>query len=376
MADEKRTVFKFGGAALADGPGVRRVVSIVAARLEANPVVVVSAHSGVTELLSELAQRAVHGRVDLAQVRIRHRSLCSQLGLESELLDRYWVELSHLVAGIASRGTLADQDRDAVLSIGERVSARIVARSLRAQGVFATPVDAFDLGLITENGGGQVRPRADSGPQVRDALRKMPGVPVVTGFLARAASGLVTTLGPNGSDWTASWLAEAIGARELVFWKTVPGFMTADPKLISTARVIRKLAWEDALELTRHGAGVLHPRAIEPARRAGIHVTIRDVAAVDAGGSLLEERASSESPVGLATAREDEHSMRIVLVGGGQTREKAANQLEQLAIAYRWHPSEPGSLIVAKSDLLQAMESLHEEFFEEKPVVRATDREA
>lgn len=376
MSDEIRTVFKFGGAALADGPGVRRVVSIIASRLSLNPVVVVSAHSGVTAQLEALAHGALEGRVDVAQVRIRHRSLCSQLGLESELLDRFWIELSHLLSGIAQRGALSDRDRDAVLSIGERVSSRIVARSLRAEGVFATPVDAYDLGFVAERGSGEVQPRADSGPKVSDALSRVPGVPVVTGFLARTDTGLVTTLGPNGSDWTASWLAEALAAKELIYWKTVPGFMTADPKLIPTARVIERLSWQDAIELTRLGAGVLHPRAIEPARRGGVQVTIRNVADENSAGTQLEEAPSSTSPVGLATGPEDDLAMRIVIVGGVQSFERATLCLKSRAIKCRAHESESTCLIIAKADLLLAMEALHEEFFEQSSVAKVTDREA
>ncbi len=375
MSTAPRTVFKFGGAALADGPGVQRVVSVVAEHLAANPVVVVSAHSGVTNLLRELAELAPLGRADVAQVRIRHRSLCAQLGLESELLNRFWIELSHLLSGIARRGMLTPRDRDAVLSIGERVSARIVARTLRSRGVFATPVDAFDLGFVAEHGEGEVTPRADSSATVRAALAEVPGLPVVTGFLARTESGLVTTLGPNGSDWTASWLAEAIGAHELVFWKSVSGFMTADPNLVSTARVIEKLSWQDAAELTRQGAGVLHPRSIEPARRAGVRVTIRDVGEAAAPGTLLIEGDSGCEAVGLATSRKSETAMRIAIVGGQQAVERGAACLNRFLIDFESDDLEPACLVVSDLDLMRAMEALHEELFEQGSRVHAIDRE-
>ncbi len=375
MSVVQRTVFKFGGAALADGPGVGRVVSIVADR--SNPlIIVVSAHSGVTAVLRELAEDAVHGRADVAKVRIRHRSLCTQLGLESELLDRYWVELAQLLAGIADRGSLSAQDRDAVLSIGERVSARIVARSLRARGVFATPVDAFDLGFVAEDEEGRVRPRADSGANVRLALEGVPGVPVVTGFLARTESGLLTTLGPNGSDWTASWLAEAVQATELVFWKTVPGIMTADPHLVPKARVIERLPYADAFELARHGAEVLHPNSIEPARRANVHVTIRDVLNPAGAGTELVELAPSSEPVGITTTRENGPLMRIAVVGGASFTERAVRVLRDEGIESAPHATERACLVVDERDLARGVLALHRELFERDSTLNLLELDA
>jgi len=171
-------------------------------------------------------------------------------------------------------------------------------------------------------------------------------------------------------------LAEVIAAKELVYWKTVPGFMTADPKLIPAARVIERLSWQDAIELTRLGAGVLHPRAIEPARRAGVHVTIRNVTDDGSLGTRLEEGHSNVGPVGLATGREDNSAMRIAIVGGSQAWKRSTLCLKKCSIKFREQPSDPGCLIVAKGDLLQALEVLHEELFEENSAVRLTDREA
>ena len=124
-------VMKFGGAALADGPGVERVCRIVRDRGGERPIVVVSAHQGVTNLLDSVARAAASGAVDGDRVRIRHKGLLRQLGLDAELLNRYFAELTSLLEGIRVRGCLLSGERDLVLSFGERMSARKDASPVR-----------------------------------------------------------------------------------------------------------------------------------------------------------------------------------------------------------------------------------------------------
>ena len=309
------TVMKFGGAALADGAAVERACRIIAQPPagspmtysasptqggggEPRPVVVVSAHLGVTSLLEGIARGAALGAVEMETVRVRHRTLLRQLGLPGDLLDRYFSKLGSILHAIRARGALHPGERDLVLSFGERMSARVVTYALRRMGVAATPVDSFDLGLTTDSNHGQARPLPGVHVAVREALSQVPGVPVVTGFLAKDSRGNLTTLGRNGSDLTASLIAEAIGAREVQFWKSVAGVMTADPELVSGAAVIGALSWTDAAELAFHGAEVLHPAALAPARRAGCAVRLRDVRNPDAPGT----RVGSEDSVGLLRA--------------------------------------------------------------------------
>jgi aspartate kinase len=314
-------VLKFGGAALADGPGVERACRIVAEHGGRRPIVVVSAHQGVTSLLDTIARAAAQGLVEGDRVRIRHRTILRQLGFENDILDRYFVELYGLLAQIQRRGRLQPEERDHVLSFGERMSARIVAHALRDRGVPATPVDAWDLGLTTDSNHGSARPvfgrsgtselpgspESPSSPSsmgaIRRALAEIPGVPVVTGFLAKDSSGRLTTLGRNGSDLTAALLAEATSAQELQLWKAVGGMMTADPAIVPDARTIARLGFREAAELAFHGAEVLHPDALAPALRADVTVRILDVREPQAAGTLLDPGEAHEGPVGIAARR-------------------------------------------------------------------------
>ncbi len=301
MAFEK--VLKFGGAALADGPGVRRCAELTLAYGGERPVVVVSAHLGVTDLLDTIARSAADGQLEGDRVRLRHRTLLRQLALEPELLDRHFTELFNLLAGVKERGKLAPSERDLVLSFGERMSARVVAQTLRGMGALATPVDAFDLGLVSDSNHGAARPLPESRAFVRTALNEVPGIPVVTGFLAKDALGNLTTLGRNGSDLTAALVAEAVGAGELHLWKAVGGIMTADPKIVSDARVVESLGFVEAAEFAFHGAQVLHGAALEPAQRANVTVRLLDVNEPQSGGTMLTTHTRGAGPIGIAARR-------------------------------------------------------------------------
>jgi len=296
-------VLKFGGAALADGPAVQRAAEIVLAYGGPRPLVVVSAHQGVTDLLETVARSAAVGILEGDRVRIRHRTILRQLGLDPELLDRHVSELFNLLSGIKARGRIEARERDLVLSFGERMSARVVAHTLRGRGQLATPVDAFDLGLVSDSNHGAARPLPECRARVRAALDEVPGIPVVTGFLAQDRQGNLTTLGRNGSDLTAALMAEAVGAGELQLWKAVGGIMTADPALEPEARVVEQLGFVEAAEFAFHGAQVLHGAALAPAQRANVTVRLLDVHEPEAPGTVLTMQSRGEGPLGIAVRR-------------------------------------------------------------------------
>ncbi|MDP6408122.1 MAG: aspartate kinase [Planctomycetota bacterium] len=332
-------VMKFGGAALADGAAVRRVCAVVAGRARQHPAVVVSAHAGVTALLERQARSAAAGHRRSDEVRVRHHTLLSQLGLDSELLDRHLWELASVLDELRGRGELGRAQLDFVLSFGERMSARIVAACLREGGVPATAVDAFDLGL-TPDGAMRARPAFES------AVRAVPGIPVVTGFLAQDGEGNLTTLGPNGSDLTAALLAEALEAGEVQLWKTVPGVMSADPSLVPGARLVESMSFSLAAELAGQGASVLHPRALEPARRAGLCVRVLDVNQPTRSGTLIEERPEGEGGVRAVAVASEPALVALSLPGGGTTLAELFARMGAQRIAPRFTLAERGGVTV------------------------------
>jgi aspartate kinase len=318
-------VLKFGGAALRDGPAVLRAVRIVRERGGERPLVVVSAHEGVTALLERTLEEALAGSLDLDPLRVRHRTILRQLELPPDLLDRHLAELRSVLGAVCAERRADRRLRDHALSFGERMSARVVAAVLRRAGSEAAPMDAFDLGLVARGGGLEHPERA--APELARTLLGGRGVAVITGFLALDDAGHVTTLGRNGSDLTAAWLAAALGAEEIQLWKEVAGLLSADPRLVPGARHVAELGWDDAEELARHGAQVIHPGALAPAARARIPVRLLDVTDPEAPGSRVAGETSMRGVLAVA------HRPRLtrVTLRLDAARERGAQLVEVLS---------------------------------------------
>jgi len=365
MAKAEITVMKFGGAALRDGAGVQRAVAIVDEHGGEDPVVVVSALEGVTDLLVQAARAAARGEVNVEAVRVRHRSVLRELDADSERLDRYVRELTLLLDSICARRDLRAVELDHVLSFGERASARIVAGCFEAAGIPSTPVDSYDLGLTTDSNHGNARPLLSEHTEVKRSVEEIPGVPVVTGFLAKDRAGNLTTLGRNGSDLSAALLAEAIGAGAVEFWKGVPGILTADPLVVPDARPIERLSFADAEELGQLGARVLHPDAIAPAVRAGVEVRVRFVEDPTHPGTTLTEEQAVEGPVAAVATTKSSRSA-VALVGERSAEFEAAGRraLEAADIPVGWsEASESGRALflgVDARDSVGALRCVHE----------------
>ncbi len=308
-------VMKFGGAALGSGADVRHACGIVGAA-GGRPIVVVSAHEGVTAQLEECARRAAGGTLDTDAVRIRHRGLLRELELDPELLNRHLFELRQILVGIRHKGVLLAEELDFVLSFGERLSARVVAAALRKAGLEGTPVDAFDLGLTTDSCHGRARPLPGVEASLRESLRGIPGIAVVTGFLAKDHRGNLTTMGRNGSDLTASLVAQAVGAERLVFYKNVAGILNGDPRVVDGARLLDELTLSEAAELAFHGATVLHPRALDPLVDAKLEVEVRHVNRPELCGSRIRGVGVRSEVVGVTGCAELE-GLRVMSGDGG-----------------------------------------------------------
>ncbi len=372
-------VLKFGGMALRDGSAVRRALALVASCGGERPVLVVSAHGETTGMLRRAAHAAASGEAysePLRAVRLAHRGLLAQLGLDPETCDRYLALFTHIAEAIAARRQLVRRDLDAALSLGERMSARIVARALVAAGVDATPVDAWDLGLAYDSGSSLA-----GSAQVRARLDELEGVPVVTGFVAKDSHGNLTTLGPDGSDLSAAVLAEALGAEELQLWKTVGGVSSADPSLVPEAHVLSALRYDEAATLARLGARVLHANTIEPVERARIPVRVRDVDNPGAMGTGIDAEGAGglrRLPFALVAVEPAEQDVaRIQLVGGNAarlasdaTRLLAAEGVEVLDVAQTHAPVPLLDLGLAGRQRVAALRILHAAFVPAEVVLR------
>jgi aspartate kinase len=266
-------IMKFGGSSVAGLEKIRQVAEIVRSRLPRKPVVVASAFRGVTDELFKLGEEAVKGRTpSIEPIRRRHQECLQEMGLDPDLLRNEFAELEILLKGISLVRELSPRSLDYVVSFGERLSTRIIAPTFTKLGVPAEQHDAFDVGLLTndEFGGAQPLPEADA--EIKRRVSLMTRVPVITGYIGKTKSGAITTLGRNGSDFSATILGAAIDAEEIEIWSDVDGIMTADPRLVPAAKPIDFLTFAEASELAYYGGKVLHPATITPALLKSIPV--------------------------------------------------------------------------------------------------------
>ncbi|MSR38581.1 MAG: aspartate kinase [Planctomycetes bacterium] len=277
---------KFGGSSVSDGRTIRQVAAIVQERAQQRPALVVSAHAGITDALLAMAEKAAAGDADTNAIAARHRDVLAELCLPHDLLDPLLDELADCVRGVQLVGAVNPKVMDHLASYGERLCARTVAAFLSAEGLPANAVDAWDLGLLTDSAFGRARPLPDEG-RIGRAIALLAGVPVITGFIAKDREGHVTTLGRNGSDYSAALIGAGVKAAEIQIWKDVDGVRTADPRLVPAALPIREMSFDEASELSAFGSKVLHPATMAPAMSHGIPVRVLNTEEPMARGTLI-----------------------------------------------------------------------------------------
>jgi aspartate kinase len=293
-------VMKFGGTSLGVPRNFTAACGLVARALPRDPVVVVSALSGVTNLLVEFCRQPSR-RSELDQrFRERHLGLARAVGLPDELLDPLLEEWRAAVQATGTDGALAGAERDRALAFGERCAAALVAAGLRARDLPATAFHAGEAGLLTDDRFGAAHPLPESVEGLRAGLGSRPPLPVVTGFLGRTQDGRVTTLGRGGSDYSAAWIGAALGAEEIQIWTDTSGMLSADPRIVPEARPVPALSFAEASELAYFGATVLHPKTLIPAMARGIPVRVANTGRPDDPGSMVT-----------ATAGPTAHSWRV-----------------------------------------------------------------
>jgi aspartate kinase len=297
-------VMKFGGTSVGSADRIRSLGERVRENLARRPVVVVSALSGVTDLLVRGAHLALARDSDyeelVAQILDRHRRAVAELVVEGPGRERLLAhvdtavaELSALYTGVYHLAELTARTLDAISGIGERLSYEIVAAGLDAAGIAAQAVDARGV-IVTDETFGRAAPlmeetRAAAARAVRPLLDART-VPVLPGFVGSTRKGVATTLGRGGSDWSAAIIGAAMDAEEIQIWTDVDGMMTVDPRLVPSARVIREVSFDEAAELAYFGAKVLHPATIKPAVERGIPVRILNSLNPSAPGTLIAGR--------------------------------------------------------------------------------------
>ncbi len=255
-------VMKFGGTSVESAAAIERVASIVRARAEQHPVVVVSAMGKTTNRLLAIAAAAIRGSrpeylMQLHDLRDYHSREARQvvpLEQRAELdraLDEHFQELTELVKGLAVLGELTPRSIDAISSYGERLSSYIVSLAFRHFGMETAHVDARRV-IVTDDRHTQAAPLyPETYAKLRDAIPPLAAEKIVVmgGFIAATAHGVTTTLGRGGSDFTASIVGAGIGAKEIQIWTDVDGMLTADPTILPGGHRVKAISFAEAAEL-------------------------------------------------------------------------------------------------------------------------------
>ena len=310
-------VIKFGGTSVGDADRVANAIEIVSARKHLKPVIVVSALAGVTNELvaaSEAACAKDPQRVAeiIARVRQRHHDVALQLVQQKSdfldafirQLDKQIDEIDTILKGIALLGEITMRARDKVMSIGEKLSSVLFAYTMMMRALPGEHVHSEEV-IVTDDRFCGASPKMDltreQAARVLLPLLERNRIPVMGGFIGRTEAGATTTLGRNGSDYSAAIVGAAIGADEVQIWTDVDGLLTCDPRLAADARVIDLLSFEEAAELAQFGAK-LHPKTLEPAVAANIPVRVLNTHNPSSPGTLItrEGAAASAGPRSIA----------------------------------------------------------------------------
>ncbi|MCI0412664.1 aspartate kinase [bacterium] len=330
-------VMKFGGTSFSDLTAWHRAISIVKTKAAQETVIVASAIRGITDELAACADNAAQGNKRELQngferIASTHFEFCDSLRLGKQIRQQIGLGLRDLKLCLESVITLNEltlRTRDQILAYGEVFSSILLTAVLQKLGVDAVFVDSREI-VVTDDRFSRARPQVEIAKnQTRERLIPLlrnKRIPVLPGFIGATRTGQTTTLGRGGSDFSASLIAGWLQVDELQIWKDVPGFMTADPNVVPDAQTISFLSYEDAEQLCRYGAKILHPLAVRYAARKRIPIRILYTRNPEERGTLISSDGLLRSPevIGIAAQK---HTGRVIVIGDGLRHPLIAAQI-------------------------------------------------
>lgn len=300
-------VFKFGGASVKDAAGVKNLANVVSKYSNDQLLIVVSAMGKTTNALEKLTHAYASQTDDLHaiydEIKQYHYGIITGLFDEGDPVfddvSNTFVEIDWMIEDEPHDDY--DFIYDQIVSVGELVSTRIVSAYLNKVGLKSQWLDVRGY-ILTDNTyrEGTVqwdKTRESIGKDIPALLQK--SIVVTQGFLGGTSENFTTTLGREGSDYTASIFASSLGAESVTTWKDVPGILNADPKYFADTVKFDELTYSEAIEMTYYGATVIHPKTIKPLQNAKIPLLVKSFVDPEAPGTIIKETASTvfEKPV-------------------------------------------------------------------------------
>lgn len=291
-------VFKFGGASVKDADSVRNMSKIIQAYQTDELIVVVSAMGKITNALEELLSLTMEEQevtTQLEAIKDFHQTIINDLGISSdEVLKKDIAEVfEQLENGLNEFSSSMGYDYmyDQTVSLGEILSTKIIASYLNNQGIATSWLDARKVvktdslhrQAIVDWGASQAMIKS----QIKRSIEE--GIVITQGFIGSNSDFKSTTLGREGSDFSAAIFATSVNAESVTIWKDVPGVLNADPKKFANTVLYEKLPYKEAAEMTYYGASVIHPKTIKPLAQKGIPLYVRSFQSPEKSGTTIEE---------------------------------------------------------------------------------------
>ncbi len=294
-------IFKFGGASLKDADSVRNVVSVLKKFPSENIIVVVSAMGKITNLLESLVEavnmdKGNPGEI-LEQIKRYHRAIAQDLfpdekhAVHESLREVFFTLQDNCATG---KFSFYNETYDQITSQGELISSKIVSAYLSESGLNSSWLDVRNVVKTdaTYREGVVDWEKTEVLAQQYFSSNTKNSIVITQGFLGQTEQGLTTTLGREGSDYTAAILAYCTNAESVTIWKDVPGVMNADPKWFDETKLIEHMSYQDAIELAYYGATVIHPKTIKPLQNKKIPLYVRSFLQPDEKGTLINSHKS------------------------------------------------------------------------------------
>lgn len=384
MTSSLRLVVKFGGTSISTAKNIKSVAKFIHSLSKKNQVTVVcSAVNDVTDQLLDISEFIQKGNKDSAnslmlKIIKEHKQIAkdsvSNQKIRKKLfekLDANLSELEGLLHGMILLGEVTPRSLDYLISFGERLSIEIISHALSDLKEKSITLTGKDVGIVTDSNFGSSKPLMDTTRlRVSKTLEPLLGkktVPVIGGFAGADQHGHITTFGRGGSDYTATIIASCIKADEVWLMSDVDGLMSADPKLVKSAKVIPEVSYVEAMEMALFGAKQIHPRSFEPLLSKKIPMRIRNTFNVENQGTLVTATPDETTNRTVKCVSAIRHNGLIDVRGGSMVGAPgtAATIFSLLAKAgvnimmISQSPSESSiSIVVKKNDLDRAVNTL------------------
>lgn len=382
-----KLILKYGGSSISSAKDIQNVAKHIQSLSKQNQLVIVcSAISNTTDDLIEiskliknenkkkaeqLAKKIANRHQELAKHTIKKPQIRKKL---LQTLNEYFVELVALIDGMVLLGEVTPRSMDYLFSFGERLSIKLISAAINDLGKKSISLTGKEVGIVTDSNFGESKPLMDTTrlriSKTLDSLFSEKIIPVIGGFAGADQHGHVTTFGRGGSDYSATIIGSCIKADEIWLMSDVDGLMTADPKIVKNAKLLKEVSYIEAIEMAMFGAKQIHPRTFEPLLSKKIPMKIRSSFNVKNEGTLVTSSPSPSSKNTVKCVSNISNNGLIDIRGGSMvgTPGTAATIFTTLANAsinvmmISQNPSESSITIVVKNtDLDKAVSTLEME---------------